>query len=378
MMAVTAAAAWLALAACTAPGAADVVLLDEYWTPEILVNEVKVTEIDTQQTGDPKQAKVGECSALLENETGWPNVRFRNGAALRLSEVPAETSDVKLWYRTDAWVGKWVLEVWAYRYQVTDRPMNVLRADLDGGGDDGRLIADDEWHEARGVLLKSDEYDTVPADKMVLTFIWLKPRDGWDVPHHTYIDRIEIDALTDETPPIEPSRRVRPNPGAQVARDGWIWWEGEDAVAHTFPPGGAYLPYDVQQQAVLSNGAWLQFHGNAGQTAKWEPSVPQAGSYTLWCRGVVFEEPFRWRFGAQPWRSWRSDQEPLDVRLVRGTDNEWEITDAWFRLGQVDLPQGKQTFEIEASPGLLSIALDCFLLTRSEFRPDGAKKPGDG
>jgi hypothetical protein len=105
--------------------------------------------------------------------------------------------------------------------------------------------------------------------------------------------------------------------------------------------------------------------------------VPQAGSYTLWCRGVIFEEPFRWRFGAQPWQSWAGTQEPLDVRVVRETDNEWEITDGWYRLGVVDLPQGKQTFEVEASPGLLSIALDCFLLTRSEFKPDGARKPGE-
>jgi hypothetical protein len=358
-------------------GAADIVLLDEYWTPEILVNEVEVTEIDIQQTGDPAQAKVGECSALLENEVGWPNVRFRNGAALRLSEVPEGESDAKLWYRTDAWAGKWRLEIWAYRYQVVDRPVNVLQAELDGGGDDGRLIGDDEWHEARGVLIKSDEYDMVPADKMVITFIWLTPMEGWDMPHHTYIDRIEIDVLTDEEPPVEAARRVRPDPGAQVAGNGWVWWEAEDAVEHTFPPGGAYLPHNVTEQAVLSNGAWLQYHGNTGQTAKWEPSVAQAGPYTLWCRGVIFEEPFRWRFGAQPWQSWAGDQEPLDTRLVRGTDDEWEVTDGWYRLGQVELSQGKQTFEIEASPGLLSVAIDCFLLTRDEFTPNGAKKPGE-
>jgi hypothetical protein len=356
------------------PGAADVVLLDEYWTPEIMTNEVQVTEIDTQQTGDPAQAKFGEFSALLENEIGWPNVRFQNGAALRLSEVPAEESDVKLWYRTDNWAGKWTLEVWAFRYQVNDRPVNVLQAQLDGGGDDGRLIADDDWHEAHGVLIKSGEYDMVPADKMAITYIWLKPTDGWDMPHHTYVDRVEIDVLTDEKPPIEPARRVRPNPGAQVAGDGWVWWEAEDAVEHTFPPGGAYLPYNVQQQAVLSNGAWLQIHGNTGQTAKWEPSLAQAGSYNLWCRGMMRAEPLRWRFGTQAWRIPAADGGPLDIRIVRDMDGR-AVTDGWHRLGSVDLPQGKQTFEIEAPPELRSVALDCFLLTRDEFTPNGAKKP---
>jgi hypothetical protein len=371
-------AAVMGASVCAPTVAADVVLLDEYWTPEILVNDVAVTEIDTQATGDAKQAKVGECSALLENETGWPNVRFRNGAALRLTDVPAGECDAKLWYRTDTWTGKWTLEIWAYRYEVTERPMNVLQAELDGGGNDGQLIADDEWHEARGVLIKSDEYDQVPEDKSVITFVWLKPRDGWDVPHHTYVDRVEIDVLTDEEPPVEPARRVRPRPGAQVAGDDWVWWEAEDAVEHTFPPGGALLPHNVDEQAVLSNGAWLQFHGNVDQTARWEPSVPQAGSYTVWCRGVVFEEPFRWRSGGQPWQSWTGDQEPVDTRTVRGTDDEWELTDGWYRLGQVDLPEGKQTFEMETSPGLLSLGLDCFLLTRGEFTPDGARKPGEG
>jgi hypothetical protein len=213
---------------------------------------------------------------------------------------------------------------------------------------------------------------------MLITFIWLRPTDGWDVPHHTYVDRIEIDVLTDEKPPLEPARRVRPNPGAQVAGDGWLWWEAEDALEHTFPPGGVYLPHNVQEQAVLSNGAWLQYHGNTGQTARWEPSVPQAGSYTLWCRGVIFEEPFRWRFGTQAWQSWAGDQEPLNVQLFRETDAAWDINDAWYRLGQVQLPEGKQTFEMEALPGLRSVAIDCFLLTRSEFRPDGAEKPRDG
>jgi hypothetical protein len=355
----------------------DVVLLDEYWVPDIVVNEVEVAEVDTRETGEAKDVHSGECSALLTNETGWPSVRFRNGASLRLNEVPAGECDAKLWYRTDMWSGKWTLEVWAYKYEVTERPMNVLQAELDGGGADGALLADDEWHEAKGILVKGPEYDTVPEDKQLTIFVWLKPTEGYGIPHHTYVDRVEIDVLTDETPPLEPATRVRPKPGAQAAGEGWVWFEGEDAVEHTFPPGGVFLPHNVDEQAVLSNGAWLQFHGNEGQTARWEPVVAEAGTYTVWCRGVIYEEPFRWRFGEQPWRSWSSDQEPLDVQLYRVTDDEWDITDAWFRLGQVDLPAGKQTFEIEMSPELLSLALDCFLVTKTDFTPDGSKKPGE-
>ena len=68
------------LAGAAAQVRADVVLMDEYWTPEIMQNDVKVTEVDTQATGDPTQAVAGYFSAMLENQTGAPSVRFRSAA----------------------------------------------------------------------------------------------------------------------------------------------------------------------------------------------------------------------------------------------------------------------------------------------------------
>ena len=60
--------------------AGGIVLLDEYWTPDIASNDVAVEEIDTVDTEDPTQAKFGRASVRLENETGWPSVRFRGSA----------------------------------------------------------------------------------------------------------------------------------------------------------------------------------------------------------------------------------------------------------------------------------------------------------
>ena len=98
--------------------AADMVLLDEYWTQEIVNNGVEVTEIDTLETGDPTQAKSGECSALLGNEWGWPGVRFRGAARVVLSEIPPGDSEARVWYRTNGWDGKWRLEIWTYHRTV--------------------------------------------------------------------------------------------------------------------------------------------------------------------------------------------------------------------------------------------------------------------
>jgi hypothetical protein len=56
-----------------APGTSGIVLLDEHWFPEIMVNDVAVTEVDTEQTGDPTQAVSGDFSAMLKNDKGFPN-----------------------------------------------------------------------------------------------------------------------------------------------------------------------------------------------------------------------------------------------------------------------------------------------------------------
>jgi hypothetical protein len=61
---------------------ADIVLLDEYWTPEITICDVNVTEIDTEKTNDPTQAKSGVWSVLLQNDKGFPNVRFRGASSI--------------------------------------------------------------------------------------------------------------------------------------------------------------------------------------------------------------------------------------------------------------------------------------------------------
>lgn len=371
---------WLLAAALTAVAAAnsvsaDVVLLDEYWTAEVVVNDVVVTEIDTQETGDPTEAKEGEFSALLENFSGWPSVRFRGGAHVLLSQVRPGETEATLWYRTDAWEGTWRLEIWVHSNETGPGPLKVLEGLLDGGGEDGRLIADDEWHQARGLLLEAESYEKVRKNVLVPTYPWLVPVDGWDTPHRTYVDRLEIRV---ETGPLEgepapaPVRHVRPDPGAQTTGDGWVWWEAEDAVEHNFPPGGVFRRDTVEQQEKLSNGAWLQ-HPDGGRKATWEVELDEAGKYALWCRGFWFAAPFRWRWNEGKWRTCPAEIMRADWVVVRQV---W-LTNSWAHLGDVDLPAGANTLEVEVPPPGQSIALDCWLLTREPFTPSGPNKPGE-
>jgi hypothetical protein len=357
--------------------AADLVLLDEYWVPEILRNETVATEIDVIATGDPDDARSGEVAAVLSNQAGAPNVRFRAAAMVTLGDIPLPASEARLWYRTDAWDGRWRLELWVHVHGLTPTPEKALEAVLDGGGEGGRLIADSQWHQAKGRLAGVEAYARIPQDRPVTTFVWLVPLDGWDKPHRTLIDRCETGlpgAPPDAAP--APARRIRPQPGAQTAGPGWLWWEAEDAVRHDFPPGGAYAAFTREQQEKLSHGDWLQWHGCTGHSASWTMAVAEAGSYSFWMRGSGPDGPFQLRWDHRDWRVVGPDDfDPLVDRRLIHDRGDWRLEVGWARLGQVDLSAGEHTFDLVGLPDAGGIAIDCWLLTRGAFSPDGIRKP---
>ncbi len=367
-----------ALAGTAVPARASVVLLDEYWSPEIMVNDVKMTEVDTEATGDPTQAVAGYFSAKLENTTGAPNVRFRNAATVRPADLPPDDTEARLWYRTDKWNGKMALEVWLY-VPSAGRPVQMLTAELDGGGEAGRLIADDRWHLAKGLLKKGTEYDVAAAETVpTAAFIWLRPREGWDIAHTTYVDRIEavvVSGPVKDKPMPAPARRVRPLPGAQINAPGLVLIEGENIAKDPFPPGSAYLPDYADEQRLLSNGAWLQSAEVPGAVAAWQFSVADAGRYALWARGFWFRGGFRWRVDGGEWQTSGPDRKIVNAVHYRDIDAEaWglpAITVGWTPLGQVTLPEGEHTLEIECTEDALGFAFDCWVLARDAFAAPG-------
>jgi len=369
----------IALALAAQPVRADVVLLDEYWTPEISVNDVVATEIDAKEVGDPTVAKSGDIAAVLTNDTGWPNVRFRGAATLKLADVPPGDSEVRLWYRTDKWDGKWQLQLWVHRDGLTDAgPAKVLEAPFAGGGDDGKLLADDEWHQAKGVPAAAGDYARLLKDERLVTFVWLVPMDGWDKSHGAYVDRCEIVVTKgpkSSVPAPKPLRRVRSKPGAQTAGAGWVWWEAEDAIEQNLPGGGAYGPDTEAQQDLLSNGWWLQHHGWADAKARWEVSVPETGKYTLWARGSGPDGHFRLRWNQDPWQTFGADDfKPVDWTLIRDM-GWWQMEVCWAPIGQVELRKGKQTLSLEGLPDCGGMTIDCFCLTSKPWTPKGKAKP---
>ncbi len=358
----------------TAPVSADVVLLDEYWFPEIVHMETEVAEVDVARTGDANDAASGDVSVVLRNTAMAPNVRFWCGTRVLLEEVPAEESDLVLQYRTDAFVGVLRVEIWMMHFQGTPAPVKVMEAVLDGGGEGGKLITDDGWHEARGVLLKCEDYDKIPQQAWDDTWVWIAAEDGWDIEHETHIDRVEIDVLSgpfSETE-SEPATRVRPNPGAQISGDGWIWWEAEDAVESTFRLPGIYHPQGPEWQKMLSNGTWLTEYGSTKVTAKWEIDVAEAGTHALWSRDFNSTSQYTWRWDEGEWQTFGPDPNREDSRQIH-----LYVRIGWAKLGDVELTAGKHVFEVRGPERQGNMCFDCFVLSRDPFEPDGAKKPGE-
>jgi hypothetical protein len=353
----------------------DVVLLDEYWTPEIQVTDTGVVEMDAQQMDDPGLAQSGTVSARLQNFTGAPNVRFRSASPITLAEVPPGQSEVSLWYRTDAWNGTWRLGVWAYHDPPA--PVQAYEALLDGGGEGGRVIADGEWHQARGTLREGTDYDRLPHDTLLVSYVWLTPEGGWNTPHVTLVDRVEVTIvdgpLKGLLPAPEPPRRVRPEPGRVTAGDGWLWWEAEDATEHDVPLGGAFQPATVEQQDLLSGGYWLQYQPDIEWSATWEIDVPEDGRYTLWSRNMGFD--FVWRWDDADPKTCDAETPRTEWVLLRKHD-DFEIELTWARLGEVDLTKGRHRL-LARSPeaGEKGVGLDCWLLTSKPSTPHGADKP---
>lgn len=355
----------LAAAVCITPASANMVLLDEYWSPEISHNGTEVTEVDTEETRDPTEAVAGYFSARLENERGAPNVRCRNGPTFRIEDlVPGET-EARMWYRTDNFNGNLRLEVWIHTPEA-GRPFRFLGADLDGGGEDGRLVTDDRWHRAEGILQKADEYDMAPESGVAGTsWVWLRATEGWDIAHRTFVDRIEAVPLSEsESAGSLPARHVRPVPGRHTEGPGFVWWEAEDALEPPEPARDNFAPTDAAQQHLVSNGRWVLMakKTNLGPL-RYEVEVDEAGTYALWARGYYKQGSFRWRWDGGEWRT-----SAPGVNTARAVIfiSDW-MPVGWAHLGEVELSADTHTFEVEGLQAPVGLGFDCWVLARNAF-----------
>src|SRR6185369_12791290 len=155
------------------------------------------------------------------------------------------------------------------------------------------------------------------------------------------------------------------------AESDYVWFEGEEAVEHTFPKSFAFAPNTAQEKDKLSGGDWLQTDKGANVTAKWVVTVPKEGEYNFWTRKFWKHGPFKWHWNEQEPQTCGPNgalADSVELRKFLGAN--------WVYLGKAKLPAGKNTLQIQALPEAGAIAFDCFVLTTGTFTPDGKNKPG--
>jgi hypothetical protein len=161
------------------------------------------------------------------------------------------------------------------------------------------------------------------------------------------------------------------------AASDWVWVEGENAAETNITRHPWY--HGETRKDLLSGGDFLAHFSDQGPgQATYRVEVPSAGNYTLWVRANPVESRMTFRINNGPAQSINMHANPIDNTNIAANNAPDLRFLAWARAGQVNLSTGPQTitfsFEGKVDPHFHG-SLDCFVLTRSDFRPMGVAKP---
>ena len=182
--------------------------------------------------------------------------------------------------------------------------------------------------------------------------------------------------LTNE--PFSPQGTMKPGgsqAGAGVEADAKevIWVEGEKASRQSVARSPWW--YDQVKQEVLSGADFISNFGKNEGTADYDFEVSVAERYVFWVRANSFDSKLSWQLDGGGWRL-------IDFKEKRGEQNIAADAKpdlrfiAWVKVGELKLSEGKHTMRFKFHSGTENHgSLDCFVLTRIPFIPNGAAKP---
>jgi hypothetical protein len=176
-----------------------------------------------------------------------------------------------------------------------------------------------------------------------------------------------------------------------------LWVEGESAPRRQTHPNPWFDGVDPQE---LSGGAQIGNFSETNQPAGWaeyDLPIPATGTYHCWlranpCSGIQFRlDDGKWLVLDQKALEEEDKKNQRQAGYVRkvqqwfnvaadGTQDARSMT--WFNVGDLDLTAGKHVLRFslggETSNTKRFAALDCFVLTTGEFKPNFQFKPGEG
>lgn len=152
-----------------------------------------------------------------------------------------------------------------------------------------------------------------------------------------------------------------------------IWIEGEDANSQSMQPHGWY---DSINRDQLSGNDYLSNFGPKKGTAQYEIQVPQAGQYDLWVRANHVASQLQYRIDSQTWQEVDTSSPQQAINLAADGKPDLRFL-SWNHAGTVELPEGRATLAFQmVSQNNNHGSLDCFVLSRDGFTPNGKWKPG--
>lgn len=159
-----------------------------------------------------------------------------------------------------------------------------------------------------------------------------------------------------------------------ASADDLIWIEGEDAASSNMQRHGWY---DSVKKAELSGQDWLS-HFQAGESpqALFRFEASDEGEYDLWLRANPVGSSMSIRVNKGDWKEVSFDKSEQQLNIASDAKPDLRFI-AWVKFGKVDLKRGANTFEVRFdSRNNRHGGLDCFVLSRQPFFPQGNLKPG--
>lgn len=163
--------------------------------------------------------------------------------------------------------------------------------------------------------------------------------------------------------------------GAARSADELLWIEGESAESNNMREHGWY---NSVRTTELSGGAWLShFAGGDMPVAKYEFAADAGGDYEFWMRVNPIAAELSVRLNGEDWIQVPLRKNEQSVNIASDGKPDLRFV-AWVKAGALPLHAGKNVLEVRfESKNNRHGGLDCFVLSRTPFLPQGNRKPGE-
>ena len=158
---------------------------------------------------------------------------------------------------------------------------------------------------------------------------------------------------------------------------GWIWVEGERPVRTDIAFAHGWYAGEVRK-GELSGGEFISNFGPRAGSAEYDVVIPAAGTWAFWVRANPVMRACGWRLDGGAWTTLdmsRNKRGELNLAADGGVDLRYI---AWAQAGDLALTPGTHRIEFSFRDGPDHHgSLDCFVLARVPFEPQGKLKPGE-